>query len=447
MSNTMLYKKTVNNFSKAEWLCLALTLGFSKEDFKGLKKESIIRVILTGHPKVLESSGTFYYFKSNSSGISMIPDEPENKSPFNEARINYAFHLSDEKLNEISTKEETKDEEAEPATDDQKSQVSDIEDDESSHYESELEKITGLIENLSTQTNSKVSKLVTPKVKYDSNIEIRRFLGQIETYAAANGIHTDANLIAIALAAMDQSDEGSLVKETLEENDYKSWSLFKTKLIRLLGHTEEYYRNYFQTFKRGSMRIGLALSCLTQAFKRGWNIDRQLTKLEEDMILSQFVNSLDGPLKVLLKSEIKKLNFSSVTERALELEACLGKDNQINALSLGPNAVDQINAIQPQSTQLTELIALFKQQHAELMKVISQSDSNRYPTPEKQNYTQRNKRPYQKFQRKPLSREQKTLLGNMCITYVKGRECSKQNCKWDHQGRVTNELKDALNIN
>ena len=87
--------------------------------------------------------------------------------------------------------------------------------------------------------------------------------------------------------------------------------------------------------------------------------------------------------------------------------------------------MDQINAVQPQSTQLTELIALFKQQHAELMKVISQSDSKRFPSPEKRNYTQRNTRPYQKFQRKPLSGEQKTLLGNMCITFVKGREFSK----------------------
>ena len=197
------------------------------------------------------------------------------------------------------------------------------------------------------------------------------------------------------------------------------------------------------------MRIGLALSCLTQAFKRGWNINRELTKLEEDMILSQFINSLDGPLKILLKSEIRKLDFGSVTERALELESCLGKDTQINALSLGPQVVEQINAVQPQSTQFAELISLFKQQHAELMKVITSVH-----VPERKDYNnrtnsnQRSGRTYHnRSNKKPLSGELKALLGNTCLTYARGKTCNYNGCKFQHSGQISDELRRTLSKN
>ena len=439
------YKKTINNFCAADWKCLGLTLGIEKSQLSSLRKNQVIKLVLTKQPKLLDTPENFYYFNQTAQGIKIISDEPANKDVYLESKINYSWHLSTDQLREIMNTEETKSEADESTHQTGNTELDSLDGDQE---QPDLNRITTMLENLTSQSFPKISKLVTPKIRYDSNIEIRRFLGQVETYAAANSISTDSNLIAIALAAMDQSDEGSLVKDTLEDKDMESWANFKNKLIRLLGHTEEYYRNYFQSFKRGSMRIGLALSCLTQAFKRGWNINRELTKLEEDMILSQFINSLDGPLKVLLKSEIKKLNFGSVTERALELEACLGKDSQINALSLGPQAVDQINAIQPHSTQFAELISLFKQQHAELMKVIANAQ-----IPEQNNQYQRNNNSrsgrsnQNRPARKRLSDELKTLLNNMCIRYAKGKRCTLNGCKFRHTGVISDELRQVLRNN
>ena len=213
------YKKTLNNFCSAEWKCLGLTVGLEKNQFSGKRKNQVIKMVLTKQPKLLDTPENFYYFNQTGQGIKMISDEPQNKESYLESKINYSWHLSTAQLREIMTKEEEKEDETKAEPDD--STVSSIERDslQGDQEQSDLVKITSMLENLTSQSVTKVSKLVTPKIKYDSNIEIRRFLGQVETYASANSISSDSNLIAIALAAMDQSDEGSLVKETLEDKD------------------------------------------------------------------------------------------------------------------------------------------------------------------------------------------------------------------------------------
>ena len=126
-------------------------------------------------------------------------------------------------------------------------------------------------EEIAIQSLSKLKFL--QKLKYTENMVIRRFLSQVEHYATVNGITSDSDKISMTLACIGQTKEGSVIIETINATDMASWSNLKSKFIRLLGHSSDFYNNYFNNFKRDEMQIGLDLSCLVQAFKRGWKIE------------------------------------------------------------------------------------------------------------------------------------------------------------------------------
>ena len=449
-ADALCYKKTLPNFNVSEWKCLASSLNVEKEKLK-LSKTEIIYEVFQKKPDLLDQLEGFHFFEQSGKQLKLLATEPLNVEKYLESKINFAWYIKPENLKLIAGNENSgvdaiaNDSHVITADDD------DVQETLSHVSAMNLEPASNILSQVKS-ISSATSKVLSQKIKYDPKQEIQRFLSQIETYASVHGITDDKTLISIAIAALDQCDEGSLAKESLREEDKISWQALKSKLVSLLGHRPDYYRNYFLNFKRGGMRLGLALSCLSQAFKRGWQINRPLTVTEEQMIITAFINSLDGSLKVLLKSEERNLTFANIAERAQELEDCLGKEQQINLLTLGPSAVETINAIQPQSTQFSELIKLMTKQHEEMMKMITPDHFNR-------SYAQFNNQPrdsrnYSQGQNRyksnnfrgpnPLSSETKNAIGNLCLRYIKGKPCNKSNCRWEHSGPISNAAKEAI---
>ena len=202
------------------------------------------------------------------------------------------------------------------------------------------------------------------KLKYEPDDEIERFLSCVESYCHANNLTSDDSKISITLTCLNQTDEGALAVNILTDTDKSSWSVFKGKLIQVLGHSRDYYKNQFKQFKRNSMRLGLALSTLTQYFKRGWGIvDRELTPIEEDMIKDRFINSLDMPLRVMLKAEANKLTLRTILSRSSELEICFSSDqNQsqvVNSIESPQNCGEILDALKASHTQMMDMMKSF----------------------------------------------------------------------------------------
>ena len=418
------YKKKMSSFLVNDWKVVAQKTGVDRSSLNA-PKEKIIKMVYSKDNSIKEKVNDFFYFRTKGNILKYFAETPENSESFGEQVAATQHQVSVEKLNELfdQVDEESNDLDCTIYMND------DLEDSQ-----------------INSVRNDMPYKALSRKIRYEPKQEIQRFLSQVETFGKANGIEDEKSLIAIAVAALDQTDEGSVAKETLNDMDLTYWSQFKTKLTKLLGHSPEYYRNYFSNFKRNEMRLGLALSCLTQAFKRGWGInDRPLNELEKKMIITTFINSLDGPLKVMLKSEERNLTFDSITERALELDSCLGKSEQLNALTLDPFAVQPvaINAVQPASTQMADILKLLTTQHNDMMNIMKsftmQNQSN-------ENYHQRNSNYRGSNRKRPgLTPEQRSALNGMCSHYVKGRSCTRANCAYKHNGVITEEARNALN--
>ena len=94
--------------------------------------------------------------------------------------------------------------------------------------------------------------LLKQKLKYDSNQNISRFLNSVESYALANGVTSDDNFIAISNAILHQDSEAASAVDLLTKHDYASWSSYKRKIKTILDHSADYYREKFNSFKRGS---------------------------------------------------------------------------------------------------------------------------------------------------------------------------------------------------
>ena len=156
--------------------------------------------------------------------------------------------------------------------------------------------------------------------------------------------------------------------ELLSQVDYESWSKYKKWMI-ILDHNPDHYRTQFNTFQRGSLKLGLALSTLISYFRKGWQINRTLTAIESEMIKIRFIESLTNPMKMMLHAEQKRLDLENILERALELES---------AFSVG-SSVEPINIVtQPKPDKLVDIFDVMRQQHQELVQLLSSNNRSNF---------------------------------------------------------------------
>ena len=424
------YSKTLGHFTVEEWLLLGLEGGLQLDDLKKFaSKKELINHIGVNCTKFFEDYSQPIYFKSteaNGKAQLSIIDEPTDPKTYKEKK-NSRWELSEAQLREIIAK----------SADDLKSKTVDLESLRSQH--SMIEAVsedgeTTRSERAVSEQGNKVLGIYKQKIRYESDMEITRFLTQVETYTYANGISNDSDMIAIAIAAINQTDEGSLAHGLISDSDYENWDAFKTKLSKILGHGKKYYRHKFETFQRGSMRLGLALSTLTQSFRRGWGITDTLTENEEEMIKAQFVRSLSGSLKLLLKAEVSKLTLDTILDRAIELEACFDEDatESVNAIPKAPEVPDK----------LTNILESLQSQHKSMMDMQRKCTEaiSRLDLSGKQNS---NNNQSKGSSSKRSGFDYKKLQG-LCIYYTQGKKCHNRFCRYKHDGPISQEQRDLF---
>ena len=265
------------------------------------------------------------------------------------------------------------------------------------------------------------SNVFQQKLRYDPDTEINRFLSLVESYARANCITKEQQMISITVSCLNQSDEGALAVNIVNQADKQSWSCFKRKIIEILGHSPDYYKSKFKIFKRNDMKLGLALSTLTQYFMRGWGIsDRSLLPLEQEIIMERFIESLDKPLSVMLKAEKTKLSLESVLARANELEMCFAAE-QVNSVENPQSTNDIIDALKKSHQDFMELQKEFREEISTLKQTFKNSGQKRKPNPEV-------------FKK----------LGGLCSFYAKNLDCPRTNCKYRHSGPISLEQQEVV---
>ena len=277
---------------------------------------------------------------------------------------------------------------------------------------------TGHSHTTPTLTVKPKSHLFMQKLKYDPDTEINRFLSCVESYAKANSITDDSKIVSITVSCLNQSDEGALAVNIVSAADMQSWSTFKAKIIQILGHTADFYKSKFKSFQRLDMKLGLALSTLTQYFMRGWGIsDRSLYPIEQEIIMERFIESCDKPLSVMLKAEKTKLTLETVLSRASELEMCFAAET-VNSIDNPQSTNEIIDALKKSHQDFMDLQKEFRQ---ELSKLSSRDRPKRRPNPE-------------------VFRK----LGGLCSYYVKNLDCPRSDCKYRHSGPVSQEQQDCV---
>ena len=413
--------KFLGDLTTQDWCAIGQKLGVKSDESKSVKNKRELIQLVYRHNKQwfkdwdIENNKIYFYkfdrtFKGKKTlVINTSFEEPNNPENYEHKPAMTQNFLSKDQLLSIFDEEEI-------SSDYQA--LDDLKISESVNSDHDTQSL--LAQEDSAKPKSK-SNVFHQKLRYDPDTEINRFLSCVESYAKANCITKEKQMIQITQTCLNQSDQGSLAVNIVSDADKQSWSKFKAKIISILGHSPDYYKSQFKTFKRNDMKLGLALSTLTQYFMRGWGIsDRQLYPIEKEIILERFIESCNKPLSTMLKAEKTKLTLETVLSRASELEMCF--------------AAETVNSIEnPQS--IPEIIDVLKQNHKDFMEL--QKEFREELSAMKQKLTNNTQK------RKPNPEVFKKLSG-LCSYYVKNVECPRSNCKYRHSGPISPEQLEVV---
>ena len=414
--------KYLGDLTSLNWIALGQKLGIPVDDFKSAHtKRQIIRLVYDQKKEWIDSwdmdDGKIYFYKfdKEADGEEKVTimntsfDEPADPDSYSHKPAIQKNFLTREMFNAIFTEEEK--------------QLIVKRESELQHSDSiDSEPDTSFLFASTKPTVQKPkSAQFQQKLRYDPDCEIDRFLNCVQSYAEANSITSELQLISITTTCLNQSDEGALAVNIVNEEDKRSWNTFKAKLIQILGHSPDYYKLRFRDFKRNGEKLGLVLGMLRKCFVRGWGIeDRPLYDLEKTIIIDRFIESCDKPLSMMLKAERAKLNLDTVLSRACELEAvCCAADTINSVENSTPQSTNQIiDALKKSHQDFMDLQKEFKQ---ELQKLSSRDRPKRRQNPEV-------------FKK----------LGGLCSFYVKNIDCPRTNCKYRHSGPVSVEQQEVV---
>ena len=445
------YSKTLRHLTITE-IC---TYGLAKDiiglDIKDRLKDAIAK-ILNKEPTFLDDESKIFYFKKSRNGRKYeLISNPKNVASFplkimsedqriniEELKNNFDELKSNDGL-ELDEDIKAENEENVPET----RQAGKID------QTLDVNTIQALLTALNSKTGSTSNKSLNfrPKLKYEPTHGIEAFIKSVECYGEANDIIDKKKWIAIAKTALNASEDGLLLQDALLPAEEEDWDLFKNRLLSILGNPPDYYRDVYRSFRRGTQKPGLAMSKLTQAYKRGFlNNGQSLTDSDKQHIMHQFINSLDNPLRGLVKAEEKTLTFGKCADRVAELERCFGSGfaPQSAASLMFPEARVQMvraeNAEQTQNTVQLKMIELMnsmieqsKNQHAEMMKNIH--------TAKTQNRSNQNRNNRSKFNLGEITKK----LDGHCYFWLKNGDCRKKNnCTYKHSSDVPAHIKKLV---
>ena len=449
MAKSEQYFNELTDLTIEEFYTFAISIGIQKPTSLQ-RKSDLIRKIVSKQSGFLDNTEKKFYFTKDEKTIKYHSD-PQNKSNFTKKSLLLASKINIQGLKDEIKLENEKAPEAETSIlfDDINFQdgeliVSKIEP-KPEIQETVNENVEELLRALSTRTIPPKEKSFAfrQKIKYEPSHGIEAFIRSVEAFAAANEVTDKTKWVAIAKSALNQSEDGLLIQDSLLPAEEAEWDLFKNKLLSILGRAPDYYRDFYRGFRRGTQKCGLAMSRLTQAYKRVYLAGGKLSSYDQCHIKLQFVESLDNPLRGLVKAEESKLTFSNIAERASELERCFGRSFQSDsaaAMMFPEGRVMMANATSSQENtvqlRLVELLNTLTQQskaqHTEMLKMINCGPSTRpMSTPRAQRINFRALAP---------------ILNGHCYYFIKNNSCRNgSQCTFKHPNPIPEEMKRAVN--
>jgi len=466
------YSKTLENLTIPELLCYGIELGLKKVK-STQTKDQIVRDIVEKKDDFLENESETYYFIKDESKhtLEYVKNPTENLQLYQSKRLaNSSQRIPIAKLKSEIAKENQTDDHSSSSIDLTRftfnnDQIVDTavahntenNDDKNGDNTDDTVQQQALLQVMQTlAANSKKSEKsfhFRQKLKYEPSHGIEAFIRGVESYADANGISDRTKWVSIAKSALNSSEDGLLLQDSLTPTEETDWTLFKSKLLSILGNPPDYYRDYYRSFRRGTQKLGLAMSRLTQAYKRGFLFSGDaLSDHDKRHIKLQFISSLDNPLRGLVKAEEKNLTFSTIADRAAELERCFGNGfGPENAAALmfpegRVNAVNVSNDQRMQETLQREMFDLVKTltqqsraQHTEMMKLMSGLKINQ-PTSSSNNFNQ----PISRSNGRGLDPAIASKLQGYCYSFVKFGKCKNRNCSFKHSDQIPEEVKKVI---
>jgi len=462
------YSKTLENLTILELLCYGIELGLKKVKSTQTKEE-IVRNIIKKKSDFLDDNSTIYYFiKDETKNTLEYVKSPDSTDLYQSKKLQIQQRIPISKIKTELEKENSAEDHSESSLDLSRftlngdrivdRTVANEHDDIDEHAENEFDQKTALVQLMQTlATNSGKEKTFNfrQKIKYEPSHGIEAFIRSVESYAAANEINDQLKWIAIAKSALNASEDGLLLQDALLPAEDSDWELFKNRLLSILGNPPDYYRDFYRSFRRGSQKLGLAMSRLTQAYKRGFlGGQNHLTESDKQHIMHQFIASLDNPLRGLLKAEEKNLTFSTIADRAAELERCFGTGFMPDSAAtlMFPEArvqmVENANKEKIQDSVNLKLVQMINQMMTQSaqnhQEMINHLSNGKNTTQQNQNWNRNTNRNVRRNRYTNWNEIQPKLNGH-CIYWAKFGSCRNQNrCRYKHETNVPDSVKDAI---
>ena len=235
--------------------------------------------------------------------------------------------------------------------------------------------------------------------KYYSSMPIETWLRNMEIFGKCSNID-DSKLITVAISNLLSGDAGANIIESLDDDEMTDWKLFKHNLVTSLGQSDEFYKNQFHKYQRGSDSFGLCMANLKAYFKKGY----KKTTLNDDnreAILERFINCQNPRLKEILKREKSQLTIENAAKRATEIEISIPMSENLF----------MADAQRTENSAIAELCMLLKDQ----MKVGERTKSSK------------------DAKSSPRRKVDSKKLQGHCISFVKHKRCKRMtSCKYLH---------------
>ena len=249
MAKSEQYFKELADLTIEEIYTFAISIGIQKPTSLQ-RKSDLIRKIVSKQSGFLDNTEKKFYFTKDEKTIKYHSD-PQNKSNFTKKSLLLASKINIQGLKDEIKLENEKAPEAETSIlfDDINFQdgeliVSKIEP-KPEIQETVNENVEELLRALSTRTIPPKEKSFAfrQKIKYEPSHGIKAFIRSVEAFAAADEVTDKTKWVAIAKSALNQSEDGLLIQDSLLPAEEAEWNVFKNKLLSILGRAPDNFRD------------------------------------------------------------------------------------------------------------------------------------------------------------------------------------------------------------
>ena len=332
------YYKNYENLSNQELTCIGKSLFADFENSNISTKPEKIKKIKEKTPNFdQKENNTFYFFHGENGTCTLVEPEPEARPEYtlsrNSGHKNIFFENSDN----------------------------------SESLQTQVDNLTSKLNRQNITPRSKFGGLKF-KICYDESKGVNHFINSVERFSVANNISNDSDKIIIAINGLADSDYGEIFSENLTESEKSNWSIFREKLLKLLGKTATFYKTSYRSFKRQPQEtLGIMFSRLVFTYKKAYLNTQNLNETDKRILISDFIQKCTPRLAQLMMAEESSLTFDTISLRAEELE-------QIYALNT--NTMDILAVIdqgpkKSQNSEFSEILKEFRRQSESIGQLIN----------------------------------------------------------------------------